>query len=256
MRLVVAGAMVAASGAAGMVAAPAGAMPTVLTLSASASTGYVGHSVTLTATASEDPGSLYIDIWDTNGTFVGACVNQGPSCSIPDWQSQPGRHTYIAFLDRDRSYDRYPPHHVVATSNTVTVTWVDPPPPVNPSTAYCPAPTLPVLDGQVGPLTDKVVVEDDGSRVALCYRIDGAGEGVGGAIVVTQTTSSPRVDGHAELCQTELFHQNVLAQLVVAVGVGGDTATGEKWLCVQVGSVGRRVVVPANPVPDVTWWRD
>ena len=234
-------------------AAPASAAVTSVSLYASASSLEVGDVVTLTAVANENTGSLWIDIFETDGTYLGGCQME-QSCEAYDSWFEPGTHTYVAFVDSDDEAN-YPPNGIVATSNTVSVTWVESPPPALPSDVFCPSPSLTVLDGYILSVNNKLVVQDNGDVLAVCYRVRSGSTGVGGAVVVDRGSGTVTTDTNADACQTQYIHQVVLGQLVI-VGTGSDPGNGDQWVCVQAGPVALRVIIPQNFIPSVSHYMD
>jgi hypothetical protein len=244
--------VVGTAGWASLDATPAAAAAaTAVSLYASASTAEVGSTVTLTAVPNGDLGVHYIDIWKTDGTYLWTCVaGEESSCSVDVTESTPGTTSYVAFIDDDPGVTNYPPSNLIATSNYVYVTWVNPP---RASNTYCPSPTLSILEGNIGTIYDKLVVQQNASDTAICVRFDGLGVGYGGALVIGNASIGfPTTDGNVAACPT-FIHQTVLGQLII-VATGG--APGQTWLCVQAGSVAVRVIVPTTGLPSVNWYAD
>jgi hypothetical protein len=101
---------------------PASAATWSVSLAASATSVALGSTVTLTGTANQDVTGYYIDVDDaTTGTTVGFCAS-GRTCQFSVTWAGAGSHTYVAYIDSDPMFE-YPPCCVMATSNSVTVTW-------------------------------------------------------------------------------------------------------------------------------------
>ena len=112
----------------GLAAAPAEAAPTyAVSLSATPTTLETGEATTLTTTASHDlTGTRWVTyVFDqADPSWYRTCKVQ--SCSFSVSKVDPGSHTFVAYIARERSDPRYPPLQIQATSNTVTVTWTKP----------------------------------------------------------------------------------------------------------------------------------
>lgn len=98
--------------------------PTSVTLSASKLNPVEGQTVTLTATANGpvDGSGYEIQIVGDNPGVVATCA-RGSACSANPFSSGPVTVTYTAYVDQGY------PNGVIATSNSISVTWSPPPPP-------------------------------------------------------------------------------------------------------------------------------
>jgi len=223
---------------------------TSLTLTASPSTASAGSAVTLTATANENVGTAYIDVFDnTDGDWITTC-SEVQSCVGTDTETNGGVHTYIAYVDNDPTLEN-PPTNIIATSNTATVNWIQP------SSYYCPTPTLTVIDGTAFGVYTKLVAQVSPGQVALCVRGADGSTGSGGALVVRTDLSGflPSVDGDATACQAKFVNENI-GGVQVVIGSGSDPSTGATWLCAQVGGSQTRVVIPTTGAPPVAFYAD
>lgn len=233
---------------------PAAAAPaTAVTLTASAS--YVPEYtwVTLTATANGDLAEdQYLDIFDaTTGTLICSEVAPATQCQV-DVSEAAGTHYYVAYIDTDPDGTNFPPNGIVATSNTVGVTWYALPPEPRPSDTYCSA-TTPIIDGTVAGVYTKLAVQT-GSPNAVCFRVDGLGVGFGGALTIgTPGIGVPTLDSDLSACTVELVDILVVGKPVF---VGYGTTSTDVSVCVQVDTTIVRVRIPTSGDPGIHLYLD
>ncbi len=101
-----------------------------VSLTASPITLPAGATSTVTATASLDvgPTPFYIEVFDQTLRRLVVICGSGASCSGSVSQPSPVLHSYVAFVAGFGT--ELPPPDVRAVSDSVTVQWISPPPPV------------------------------------------------------------------------------------------------------------------------------